>query len=60
MDSITALIRRNQPLLDEAAKARAATTQIVMLPAETQSCSVSLTVEAAFLIEQLRRSQFAV
>jgi hypothetical protein len=52
MDRITALLYRNQTLLDEAAKARAVTTQIVMLLAETLSCSVSLAVEAAFLIDQ--------
>jgi hypothetical protein len=54
MDSITALIHRNQTLLDKAAKTCAATAQIVALLAEAQSRSIGLVVETALLIDQCR------
>ena len=54
MDSITALIHRNQTLLDKAAKTCGATAQIVALLAEARSRSASLAVETALLIDESR------
>jgi hypothetical protein len=54
MDSIIALIHRNQTLLDKAAKTCEATAQIVALLAEARSRSASLAVEMAVLIDESR------